>query len=207
MKSPTGGKTIVGGFKIMSVTKAERFHPATRLDERTFEAIFHEHYSKVYAILFRLTGDRYEADDLAAETFWRLWRRPPILDENLSGWLYRVATRLGYNTLRASQRRKRYEAAAATLDSAQVGGQPARSEGDPSRAAEQRIERERVRAILRQLPLRDVQILILRYSGLPYKEIAGVVDVAAGSIGTLLSRAETRFEDLYRRGDKDAPKR
>ncbi len=196
----------------MTVTKADLFRPAARLDERAFEAIFHEHYAQVVSILFRLTGDRYEADDLAAETFWRLWERPPAQDTNLAGWLYRVATRLGYNSLRAGRRRERYEQAAVAAkaaETAQEAGQPGSVsflEEDPARAAERRIERERVRAVLRQMPLRDVQILILRHSGLSYKEIAAVVELSAGSVGTLLSRAETKFEALYRRGEKDAPK-
>jgi RNA polymerase sigma-70 factor (ECF subfamily) len=188
----------------MTVTKADSFRTAVRLDERAFEAIFHEHYPKVYAILFRLTGDRYEADDLAAETFWRLWERPPAQDDNLVGWLYRVATRLGYNTLRAGQRRERYSAAAAAA-AVMVENKAA---DDPARTAEQHIERQRVRAVLRQMPLRDVQVLILRHSGLSYKEIATVIDIAAGSVGTLLSRAETKFEALYRRGENhEAPER
>ncbi len=190
----------------MTVTKADLIHTAAKLDERAFEAIFHEHYGQVVSILFRLTGDRYEADDLAAETFWRLWERPPAQDANLGGWLYRVATRLGYNSLRAGRRREQYEQAVGT---AQEAGQPGPSGApgeDPARAAERRIEREHVRAVLRKMPLRDVQILILRHSGLSYKEIAAVVDISAGSVGTLLSRAETKFEALYRRGEKDAPK-
>lgn len=182
----------------MAVTKADLFRATARLDERAFEAIFHEHYPKVYAVLFRLTGDRYEADDLAADTFWRLWERPPAQDENLAGWLYRVATRLGYNTLRAGQRRERYATAAAAL----IEYKP---EDDPAYAAEQHIERQRVRAVLREMSLRDVQVLILRHSGLSYKEIAAVIDVAAGSVGTLLSRAETKFEALFRRGENDGP--
>jgi RNA polymerase sigma-70 factor (ECF subfamily) len=187
----------------MTVTKADSFRTTARLDERAFEAIFHEHYPKVYAILFRLTGDRYEADDLAADTFWRLWDRPPAQDENLAGWLYRVATNLGYNMLRAGKRREWYTAAAAAQGTVEES-----LENDPASAAEQHIERQRVRAILRQMPLRDVQVLVLRHSGLSYKEIATAINVADGSVGTLLSRAEIRFEALYRRGeDHDAPER
>jgi RNA polymerase sigma-70 factor (ECF subfamily) len=190
----------------MDVSKVDFFRSPARWDERAFEAIFQEHYARVYAILFRLTGDRYEADDLSAETFWKLWERPPRQDENLPGWLYRVATRLGYNTLRANRRREHYEeeTAAQGID---IFGLEIRTGDDTAGKVEQRIERQRVREILRRMPLRDVQVLLLRHSGLSYKEIAAAIDVSAGSVGTLLSRAEARFEALYRQGEKDAPKR
>ena len=173
-----------------NVKRVSRFHPQARLDERTFEAIFYEHYDRIYAVLFRLTGDPDEADDLAAEVFWRLLVRPPALDGNLGGWLYRVATRLGYNHLRASRRRSQHEALAG------LENQPAAGD-DPAGEAERLDERRRVRVVLRQMPLRDVQILILRHSGLPYREIAAAVGVASASVGTLLARAEKRFEELY----------
>ena len=45
----------------------------TTADQAAFEASFTRHYSRVYQVLFRLTGNRAEAEDLALETFWRLW--------------------------------------------------------------------------------------------------------------------------------------
>ncbi len=184
-----------------NVNKARFFRTPLRLDERAFEAIFNEHYTRVYGILFRMTGDPDSADDLTAETFWRLWERPPAQDENIAGWLYRVATRLGYNDLRGEKRRKQYEmdALQADLDGQERGGI------NPARAAEQHESRERVRSILRQMPLRDVQVLLLRHSGLPYKEIAAALEVGTASVGTLLARAEARFEALFGRGEDHAP--
>jgi RNA polymerase sigma factor (sigma-70 family) len=189
----------------MDVSKVDLFRYSVWLDERAFETIFHENYAKVYAILFRLTGDRYEADDLTAETFWRLWDHPPAQNENMAGWLYRVATRLGYNALRANLRRKQHETAAAQDSTEPIASGSA--PGDPADAVEQAQERERVRQVLRQMPLREVQVLVLRYSGLSYKDIAAVIHTAASSIGTLLARAEAKFEALYSRGEKDAPER
>jgi RNA polymerase sigma-70 factor, ECF subfamily len=184
---------------IMIVTKTKLFSAPVRLDERDFETIFVENYAKVYAVLFRLTGDRYDADDLAAETFWRLWEHPPVQNENLGGWLYRVASNLGYNLIRAKRRRKNYEEKVEleTLD-------PQHSP-DPAKAAEIIFERKRVRSILSELSLREAQVIILRHSGLSYKEIAAAIHVAPASVGTLLARAEERFEKLYQRGEKDAP--
>ncbi len=185
----------------MVVNKARLFSLPGRMDERAFEAAFHEHYARVYAILLRLTGEPYEADDLAAETFWRLWERPPAQSANLAGWLYRVASRLGYNALRGGRRRDRYETEAG-LDALENRPAP-----DPAHEVERRQERARVREVLSRMPMREVQILILRHSGLSYKEIAAALEIAAGSIGTLLARAEARFEALYYRGDDHAPTR
>lgn len=177
----------------MTVNRLQLFGSRTWLDERAFEAIFYEHYPRIYAVLYRLVGDRMEADDLAAETFWKLWEKPPAQDENVAGWLYRVATRIGYNALRAARRRAWYELRAGK-DAIEQQPPP-----DPAGMAEQSSERERVRATLRQLPLRDVQILVLRHSGLSYQEISSAIEAAPAAIGSLLARAEKKFEAHYRR--------
>ncbi len=166
-----------------------------RTEETAFETMFLEHYPRVYAVLFRLVGDRAEAEDLALETFWKLWERAPAQADNLGGWLYRVAVRLGYNALRAARRRLHYEESAGR--DALTFDEPV----DPARAAEQRAERTRVREALRQMPPREAQLLILRYSGLAYKDIAAALGLAPGSIGALLARAEKEFERLYGRGE------
>ena len=57
--------------------------------------------------------------------------------------------------------------------------------------------------VLAQMKPRSAQILILRYSGLSYAEIAEAVGVAAGSVGTLLARAEEEFEERYRTAEGD----
>jgi RNA polymerase sigma-70 factor (ECF subfamily) len=159
--------------------------------EAEFEVLFNLHYARVYGVLFRLLGDRAEAEDLALETFWRLWQRAPARADNVPGWLYRVATRLGYNALRATRRRARYEleAGVEALESAQAP--------DPALAAERAEERARVRAVLHRLPPRDAQLLILRHAGLSYQELAVALSLNPASIGTLLSRAEAAFERLY----------
>ena len=159
--------------------------------EVEFEAAFSEHYTRVYGVLFRLLGDRAEAEDLTLEAFWRLWERAPRRRENLGGWLYRVAMRLGYNALRAARRRARYELQAGH-EALELNASP-----EPSRSLEQKQERARVRATLRGMKEREAQLLILRHSGFSYREIASALGIAPGSVGTLLARAEAEFEQRY----------
>jgi len=159
--------------------------------EAAFEAAFFEHYARVFGVLFRLVGDRAEAEDLTLETFWRLWERPPQEREGLGGWLYRVAMRLGFNALRAAQRRVRYE---------ETAGREAwdnNAPPDPAREAERAEERARVHFTLSQMSEREAQLLILRHSGLAYNDIAAALGVAPASVGTLLARAEAEFERRY----------
>ena len=178
----------------MAVTADEfRENLAQAATTEPFEAIFQEQWPRVYGVLFRLVGDRAEAEDLALEAFWRLYRRAPRQGDNLPAWLYRVATNLGLNALRARQRRMNYEEQAGRL--ALENDSPA----DPSVEVERDEQRRLVQAALAEIKPQYARLLALRHSGLSYAELVSVLDVAPGSIGTLLARAEAEFEKRYRR--------
>ena len=64
------------------------------------------------------------------------------------------------------------------------------------------VVRERiaeVRAVLATMKLEKAQLLLLRQSGLSYREIAAALRINAASVGTMLVRAETEFATLYRK--------
>lgn len=173
---------------------AKRVTNKTRADAQVwFESAFKEHWQRVYAVVYRLLGDPDEAQDLALEAFWRLHQRLPQNGElgNLDGWLYRVVTNLGLNALRARQRRQRYEQQAGhnALENSATS--------DPAAQYERQQEREQVRGILAQMKPRSARLLVLRHSGLSYAEIAAALDLAPGSVGTLLARAEREFAERY----------
>jgi len=158
-----------------------------------FETVFITHWPRVYGVLVRLLGDAAEAEDLALETFWRLHQNPPRESTNLVGWLCRVALNLGYNAIRGLKRRHVYEEQAG-LEALKQNIEPS-----PEQTLEQWQTQEQVRAVLREMPTREAQLLMLRHSGFAYKEIAAALNVAPSSIGTLLTRAEAEFERRWNR--------
>ncbi len=174
---------------------SHRFTPAE------FDQFFLENYAHIVSAAYRLTGDPDEAEDLASEAFLKFWQEPPRKNENLLGWLYRVVTNLGYNRLRSSRRRAGYEDHSQRLELglAQNNG--------PEEQVILNQERASVRSTLKAMPRRDVQILILRACQLSYKEIAESLRVSPGSVGTLIARAERKFDSLYSRGEKHALER
>jgi RNA polymerase sigma-70 factor (ECF subfamily) len=178
------------------MNKARALSDAARQsDERTaqFEQMFLEHWQPICRVLIRLVGDHAEAEDLALETFWRLYQRTPSNERavNLGGWLYRVATNLGLNALRARKRRQRHE-----LEAGKWEIETAVS--DPAQAIADEEERRCVRQVLSEMDQRQAQLLLLRHSGMSYLEIATALDVAPTSVGTLLARAEREFKKRYR---------
>jgi len=160
-----------------------------------FEECFGRYWPPIVLLLVRLTGDADEAEDLALETFYRLYQDLDRLKpgkDRLGGWLYRVAMNLGFNALRGKKRRMRYEQDA--------GMEAIRSAApaSPAQETEANEEKRQVRLVLAQMKPQSAQLLFLRSAGLSYRELADICQVSIHSIGTLLSRAEQDFEKRYR---------
>ena len=160
----------------------------------TFEALFLEHWAHIYRLLCRLVGDPAEAEDLALETFVRLYQKNPLSqpESNPGGWLHRVATNLGLHSIRSWKRRERYELTAGKYALEET------SEDNPAEILAREEEQLMARLALAKMSERQSQLLILRYSGFSYKEIAEALKLAPTSIGPLLLRAEREFEKHYR---------
>ena len=74
-----------------------------------FDALFHAHYARVVGMLARLTGDRGQAEEIAADAFCKLARQQAREDDGLVAWVYRVAINAGLDAVRSNARRKRRE--------------------------------------------------------------------------------------------------
>ncbi|HKY56178.1 MAG TPA: sigma-70 family RNA polymerase sigma factor [Anaerolineales bacterium] len=181
-------------MKNLKTDVVEADQTESRASSSGFEALFMEHWARVYRVLYRLLGDPLEAEDLALETFWRLYQRyPPREAEfNIGGWLYKVATNLGLHSIRSWKRREHYEM---TAGKSALKEMP---EEHPAELMEKEAEQRLVRRALARMNEQGSQLLILRHSGLSYKEIAKALKLAPTSIGPLLVRAEREFEKQYR---------
>lgn len=150
-------------------------------------ALFREHHDSLVRVLFRRTGDRDRAEDIAQETFARAVAAPP---RNPRPWLFAVALNLvredGRKAVRQGRRLELYRAETPHF----------------SPAADQVLERsDNVRAVqeaLATLPERDREALLLKAEGFNYDEIAETLGLAKGAVGTTLSRARRRLVEAYR---------
>lgn len=131
-------------------------------EQAAFETIFLEHYARVVAVLQRLLGDRAEAEEAAMDVFSKLYEQPlnSERNHNFGGWLYRAATRLGLDRLRAARRRRQYEEAAG-LDLAASS-----RSASPLDSVLRSETCRQVREALSRLKPARAELLLLRSSGL-----------------------------------------
>lgn len=158
-----------------------------------FDTTFEAHYPGLVRYCRRLTGDSDVAEDVAQESFVRLFDHGiDGTPDGLRAWLFTTATHLVRDRYRVETNRRRL------LEENPVGT----TAGDsPERSLERSEDRARAHAALETLATRDREILLMRYSGFSYKEIAEAVGVAATSVGTLLARAEARFAEACFSGE------
>ncbi len=149
--------------------------------------LFNQYYASLVRMIYRRTGDRDRAEDLAQETFARAVSAPP---DNPRPWLFAVALNLvREDGRRASTRGRRLELL--------------RNEGDgptpgPDADYERNEDTARVRAALATLKERDREALLLKAEGFNYDEIAATLGLAKGAVGTTLARARRRLVEAYR---------
>lgn len=170
-------------------------------ESRSFDEVFQDEFGKHFAPLFRyidrLSGDPDLAADVAQDAFIRLYRRG-ALPTNTRSWLLVVARNLFRNARAKTRRRRRLltgESARETM---------ADHDPSPTLSLESAIRRKRVRGALERLPERDREMLLLRYSGFSYREIAGALELNETSVGTLLVRAKEAFRRALE-DQRDAP--
>lgn len=154
--------------------------------ELEYEGLFERLYPPLFRYLQRLTGDADAADDAAQEAFVRLTKQR-LPENEVRPWLFTVGTNLIRDRARKVERHRRLQSHV-----------PHASEPvAPDRSTERKERIEQVRKALGELPERDRTMLLMREEGFKYEEIARTVDVAPGSVGTLLARAARRFKKVY----------
>jgi RNA polymerase sigma-70 factor, ECF subfamily len=162
--------------------------------EAGLEAAFVDYYPRVVQVLDRMLGNRFEAEEVAVETFLKLAGQGTPLTEygNLGGWLYRTATRLGIDFMRAAERRRRYE---------ELAARESREQESPLDDVMREDRARTAREALARLSPSQAQLLMLRSQGLSYKELAEAMKIKPVSVGKLLERAQSAFEKAYRQAE------
>jgi RNA polymerase sigma-70 factor (ECF subfamily) len=150
----------------------------------------------LYAYAMVLSRNPAMAADLVQETYLRALKAKESLrpDSNVKSWLFTILRNIWLNQLRHELAGPKI----AELDSDDnLADVAVATTDDPHDLYVKRLQRERVRTAIQQLPIEFREIIILReYEELSYSEIANLLQCAMGTVMSRLARARSRLGDL-----------
>ncbi|MCW2132826.1 RNA polymerase sigma factor SigE [Arthrobacter sp. VKM Ac-2550] len=166
----------------------------------TWEEVVTNHSAKVYRLAYRLTGNKYDAEDLTQEVFVRVFRslenfKPGTLD----GWLHRITTNLFLDQARRKSR-IRFDGLADDAEARIPGRDPG-----PERSFEFNNLDVDVQAALEDLPPDfRAAVVLCDLEGLSYDEVSAALGVKLGTVRSRIHRGRTMLREKLAHRDPAA---
>ena len=157
--------------------------------------LFERHHRALYRYFLSMTRDPQISEDLVQDVFFRILRYRATYDprQSFTAWMYQIAKNANVDRIR----QKRGEMI--EIDELTMGNrEPASSGPDPETSAVRAQDLKLVRQALELLPAEKREILVLcRYQGMKYEEIAEVLGCAVGTVKVRVYRAMRALADIY----------
>ncbi len=180
-----GAPRSVGVTSTLTLSRPAQASSPLTLD---FEALYRSSRDDVFAYAATLLRDRSAAEDVTALAFERAYRKHRSFDAGRGSpraWLFGIVRNAALDELR---RRKRQATLAADPEDVRAAG--------VEDQAERLLQRAAVRAALAKLPVRDRELIALKFqAGLENTELAAVLGVTPSNAGTMLHRAMTKLRE------------
>jgi len=168
-----------------------------------FEELVLRYQTRLVAVLEHLMGSRDQAEDLAQDVFLRVYRsrKAYVPTAKFSTWLFTIANNVALNARRTLSRRK--EVNLEVRESGPQGASPmdhmlAVSSGQmPTRQLDKAEMRDIIRLAIGALNERQrMAVLLNKFEGMSYADIAEVMEMTPKAIKSLLSRARVNLKEV-----------
>ncbi len=174
-------------------------------DESAFTELMKRHYRALINYTYRYTSSREAAEDLAQETFLRVYRAAGRYkpEAKFTTWLYRIATNLCLNEVKKKKGFQNVSLEDFDDNVSEIGD----SKPGAHSAVFRREIKQAIWGALDSLSQNErVAIILSKYEELPYEEIAEIIGCSLGAVKTYVHRGKKKLvEELkpFLRGDKD----
>jgi len=160
-------------------------------DAASFHTLVETHHRSVLCLGLRLLRDQGEAEDLCQDVFFQALRKAGTFkgSGSLRGWIFRIGANLACNRLRRP-----------SLLPANAHNDEASPAPNPASAMEEEEKAVAVRNAIASLPERQrLAVVLLRYEGLAYREIAEALDASLPAVESLIHRAHMALREKLRK--------
>ena len=174
-------------------------------DSAAFEQLVLRYQDRLVGFFFHLVHDRTTAEDLAQESFLRVFRSRSRYEPTakFSTWLFRIAHNLASNQNRGVSRRREIPLASRS-DSHEFRPMEQnlaeKSALMPTRQLDSSELREVVRSAVQELTERQRTVVLLhKFEEMSYEEIGEIMGLGTVAVKSLLSRARSHLKESLAR--------
>ena len=180
-------------------------------EQKQFNELMEATYRKVYNMAYRLSGNRSDAEDLTQDAFYRAYRsfRDYEGDRPFENWIFRIVTRLFLDLLRTRRRRIKAVSYDTPLNTSGGDDNLFFEMPDDAPTPEQEMlsgtfSEDLQKAMNSLSPEQRLLVTLADIEGVPYKDIAEMMDKPVGTIRSRLHRTHklirSRLEQIRREG-------
>lgn len=171
-------------------------------DTRAFELLVKRYQGPVFNFVFRMLGNREEAEDLAQEVFVKVFKKIDSFrgESSLSTWIYRVASNMCKNRQQYLGRRYHNRPSKNGLEEGSLNEDNSYCTTGRISRPDELVEGYQMEQLLQkaisELEEEPRLILILRdIQGLSYDDIASIVGLPLGTVKSRLHRARMSLKE------------
>ena len=168
-------------------------------NQERYAEIVERYEKKLFIYLYRLVGNKEEAQDLLQDVFIKAYRNLNSYDvsRKFSSWIYRIAHNEAVNHIKRKSLKKfiSWETITSSKDKLESSSI---EEGADKTWERKEVSRE-VNKAIDKLPFKYRQVLILRYySDQSYEEIGEILGKPVNTVGTLINRAKKKLHETLK---------
>lgn len=170
-------------------------------DQAAFEEIVLFYQSKVFAICFRMIGNRHEAEDIAQEAFIRAYVNIHSFDNKrkFSTWLYRIATNLTIDRIRKKKPDFYLDAQVQGTEGLDLYAQIPADQALPEEEVESIEIQSYIQQEIMNLPAKYRSVIALRFvDELSLIEISEILEIPVGTVKTRIHRGREALRKRLR---------
>lgn len=172
-----------------------------------FNELVHRYKDKLVNFLYRYTGNRDESEDLAQDTFLKLYKSKHLYKEiaKFSTWFYTIAINIAKTNLRKT---KKY-------NSISISDYDPENEKDfdlvsdirgPDVNSNAAIENQYIQEAINSLDEHFKEVIVLRdIQDFDYEEITKILNLPLGTVKSRINRGREKLKvllkDIYKPGD------
>jgi len=170
-------------------------------DLEAFEALVTRHQHSVVGTAAKMLGSAADAEDIGQQVFVRVWKSAARYEPTakFTTWLMTITRNLVFNEMR---RRRRTHLVPMEADQDDAG-QHQFADGEAPAPSERLLDaelQEAIDAAIAGLPENQrVAIVLRRYEGMPYEEIAKVLKTSVPAVKSILFRARSELKERLKR--------